>query len=582
MDKIDFDYLIVNYKKMFPFVKPHLLRAILGIAVTIPVGAMDGAIAWIMKPYMDTVLIAKEGTLLSWIPVLIVGFSLVQSSLTYAANYLNTWVANRIALDLKTALFKRLIRYESAFFDTNSSGNIQFRFNQDADMACAGVISNVKVFTTQIFSSLGLIFVLFYNSWQLAIIAVLVMVFALYPLTSLRRRLRELMNQTVLGVSQLVTYYNEAFNGNRTITSYNLYAMQESRFAATLRSIFKLSMKMVKRTGILSPMMHFIISWGIAGAIWVGSYLITSGKLTPGEFVSFITALMLLYRPIKAMGNNVGKVQLALMSMERVFEMLDAHPHIVDATDAVALTSVAKDIRYKDVSFEYVAGKPVLKEVNLTIPVGSMVAFVGNSGGGKTTLANLLPRFYDVTRGSIEIDGVDIRQFTLESLRDKIAVVFQDNFLFAGTIRENILLGNPLATEEQLARAVSSACLDDFIQSLDRGLDTEIGERGILLSGGQKQRVAIARAFVKNAPIVILDEATSALDNQSEQVVQQAINNLMIKRTVLIIAHRLSTIRNADKIVVVNHGRIVEEGSHDALIAQERSVYRGLYQISGA
>lgn len=286
----------------------------------------------------------------------------------------------------------------------------------------------------------------------------------------------------------------------------------------------------------------------------------------------------MLYNPIKSIGNNYNSVQMALMAMERVFDLLEKKPAICNKPDAVKLTAVNNGIEYRNVNFEYVRNKPVLKNINLNIKVGETVAFVGNSGGGKTTLVNLLPRFYDVKSGNVLIDGRDVRDIDLVSLRDKIAVVFQDNFLFAGTIRENILLGKEDATPEQIDKAVKSACLDEFIRSLERGLDTQIGERGVLLSGGQKQRIAIARAFIKDAPVVILDEATSALDNKSEAVVQQAIENLMKDRTVLIIAHRLSTVRNADKIVVVNYGEIAEIGSHEQLINKENSIYASLYK----
>ena len=375
-------------------------------------------------------------------------------------------------------------------------------------------------------------------------------------------------------------HFNESFSGNRIISAYNLYDYQNHRFKDTLRTVFHLGMKMIQRTGMMSPLMHFIVSLGIAAVIWYGSYLIVHHTITAGSFVSFIAALIMLYTPIKSIGNNYNNVQMALMAMERVFGLLDRMPAIQSKENAKPMTGLQKQIEYKDVSFAYEKGRPVLKHVNLTINKGQTIAFVGNSGGGKSTLISLLPRFYDLgnNSGQILIDGTNIKDLDLDSLRQNIAVVFQDNFLFDGTIRENILLGNENAKEEDIQKAIQMACLDEFIKTLKDGLDTRIGERGVLLSGGQKQRIAIARAFLKNAPIVILDEATSALDNKSEAVVQQAIDNLMQDRTVLIIAHRLSTVRNADKIVVVNYGEIVESGSHDELLKMENSVYASLYR----
>ncbi len=571
-------YAVQNYLKILPYVRPYWIRALAAVLITIPIGSMDAVIAWSLKPYMDVVMVEKSTSSTMYIPVLIIVFSILQSLLNYLATYLNTWVGRKIANDVKIDLFDKLMHYDAGFFDRSSSGEVQFRFNQDVDMACNGLLSNLKLFTTRVFSSLSLICVLFYNSWQLAIVAVLVLVGALYPLTTVRRRLKSVVSKTIFSGAEVMTHYNETFSGNRIVASYNLYDYQGQRFRETLKTVFKLGIKMIQRTGMMSPLMHFVVSLGIAAVIWLGSYLIVTHQITAGNFVSFITALVMLYNPIKSIGNNYNNVQLALMAMERVFSLLETVPAIVDKPGAKELKTIEKEIEYKDVCFEYLPGKPVLKDINLKVHIGETIAFVGNSGGGKTTLVNLLPRFYDVTSGAVLIDGTDVRDLELNSLRDKIAVVFQDNFLFNGTIRENILLGKEDATEEQINNAVRSACLEDFVRSLDAGLDTQIGERGVLLSGGQKQRIAIARAFIKNAPIVILDEATSALDNKSEAVVQEAINNLMEDRTVFIIAHRLSTVRNADKIVVVNYGEIAEIGSHDELLGRENSVYGSLYR----
>lgn len=578
-EKSNFSFMKENYKKIWPFVKLYRIRALLALLIAVPVGLFDSAIAFLLKPFTDIALVEKSTESMIYFPIIIIVVSLLQSTLNYSAIYLNTWVGRKIANDVKDVLFKKLMSYDAGFFDEQSSGNIVFRFNNDVDTACNGLIANLKLFTTRLFSSVGLVCVLFYMSWQLAIVAVVFLALALFPLTTIRKKIKNIMKQTVFSSAKVITYFNETFNGNRIITSYNLSEIQSKKFGDTLKTVFKLGMKMVQRTGILSPLMHFIISVGIAGVIWLGSYLIVNQEITPGDFVAFIAALLMLYTPIKAIGNNYNAVITSLMAMERVFSLLEKEPAVLNTKNPKKLDEDIKIIEYKNVSFEYEAGKLALKNVNIKIKAGETIALVGNSGGGKTTFANLLPRFYDVTNGSITINNIDVRDIDLFELREKIAIVFQDNFLFSGTIKDNIVLGKENISEEELNIAIKSAYLDEFIKTLKDGIDTEIGERGVLLSGGQKQRIAIARAFLKNAPIVILDEATSALDNKSEAVVQEAINNLMKDRTVLVIAHRLSTVKNADKIVVINEGEIAEIGSHDDLLSKEDSIYSSLYKI---
>ncbi len=566
-----------HYNRMWPFVKPYWIRALVGILLCIPIGALDSVVALALKPYMDLVLVDKTDRSPAYIPLLIVAFTTVQGFLNYAATYLNTWVGTKINQDLKRALFKKLLSLEIAFYDKNNSGYIMQRFSSDADMACTGLLDNLKVFISRLFSSLSLICVLIYNSWQLSIIAIVVLGCALLPLASVKRRIKFIVLKNVTEASKVFTNYNETYSGAKTIYSYNLQQKIYNKFDNTLRTIFKLTMKMVQKTAWMTPLMHIIISVGIGGVIGYGSYLIVNGTITSGNFVSFITALVMLYTPIKGIGKNFNNVQISFLAIERVMDILDMDPAVKDRADARVLKQIEKGITFDDVTFEYVPGTPVLKNVNLNVRAGSTVAVVGNSGGGKTTLVNLLPRFYDVKSGAVKIDGQDIRSLTMESLRDKIAVVFQDNFLFEGTIRDNITLGKENASDEEISAALKMAYLDDFVAGLENGVDTEIGERGALLSGGQRQRLAIARAFIKNAPIVILDEATSALDNKSEAVVQKAIDNLMQDRTVFVIAHRLSTVQNADKIVVVNDGQIVEEGTHEELLAIDNGAYKALY-----
>ena len=570
---------VKNYKRMWPYIKPVWFRALLTLLLAIPVGSMDALIAWAIKPYTDAVMVQQNLAASWYIPILIVGFTAVQGGLTYVLNYLNTWVGGKITNALKADLFKKMLTFETEFFTSKNSGEILIRFNSNADGACAGLLSNLKSFVQKFFTGLSLIVVLFVNSWQLALVATAILLFAFLPMASLKKRVSPVLNNAMAVASTLTTKYNETYSGNRTIISYNLQKYQENKYLDVLHKNFNIQIKVFQRTRWLTPVMHIILSFGIALALWFGSHLILTGQLTPGGFVSFLTALILLYQPMKSIGNTYGSVIMSFWAIEMCFDMLDAKPKITDRPGAIEMPKTHQQIKFEDVSFNYIPNVPVLKHINLTVNKGETIAIVGNSGGGKTTLVNLLPRFYDVTDGAITVDGADIRNFTLESLRQNIGVVFQDNFLFDGTIRENIMLGDENATEEQLQRAIKSAYLDGFLKTLKDGLDTHIGERGVLLSGGQRQRVAIARAFLKNAPILVLDEATSALDNKSEAVVQKAIENLMHDKTVFVIAHRLSTIRNATKIIVVNDGQIVESGTHDDLLKMECGAYKMLYDM---
>lgn len=570
---------VKNYSRMWPFVKPYWGRALLAIAICIPIGCLDAVIAWSLKPYMDVVLVAKEkSALVTWgVPVAIILFTTVQGICNYLATYLNAWVGQKITVDLKKKLYTKLLNYETSFFDKHTSGDVVYRFNQDAETACNGLLSNLKLFVSRFFSSISLLIVLLINSWELFIVATVILGAALAPLAFVRKRIESVVNKNVAVITKIVTTYNETFNGNKTIASYNLQGKLFGQFEVLLKDFFSLVMKMTQRTAIISPITYFVISIGIAAVIAFSNYLIVNQHITSGNFVSFITALVMLYQPLKTLSNNLKDVQFSFMAIERVYDMLEVDAKIQNAKDAIELKEVRNNVRFKNVNFEYVKGTPVLNNVSFDANVGQTIALVGNSGGGKTTLVNLIPRFYDITGGSIEIDGIDIRKYTMHSLRDKIAVVFQDNFLFSGTIRENILLGNQTATDEQLNKALECAYLNEFVSTLPNGVDTYIGERGVLLSGGQKQRVAIARAFLKNAPIVILDEATSALDNKAEAVVQRAIDNLMANKTVFVIAHRLSTVQNADKIMVINDGFIVESGTHDELLQIDKGAYKALY-----
>lgn len=578
-DKITQNMFVKNYRRMWPYVKPYWVRAVLSILVAIPIGSMDALIALSLKPYMDLVLVERTLKASWYVPLIIVSFTCIQGILTYVAGYLNTWVGTKITHRLKYDLYAKMLTCDADFFTRTASGDVIFMFNNNADTACSGLLNNLKSFVQKVVSAGSLIAVLFYNSWQLALVCSFVLFGALLPMTTLRRKIQDVFDNTIAADSYLLTTYNETYAGNRTIAAYNLENMQQNKFRNGLSTVFKFRMKMLQRTKWLTPVMHVILSIGIGLAIWFGSYLVLNGKITSGSFVSFLTALIMLYQPMKSLGGNYNSVLMSFIAIERVFDVFNRVPKIQNAKNPKEFDINFRKIEFRNLSFEYNEGVRVLQDVNITVNRGETLALVGNSGGGKTTIVSLLPRFYDVSGGEILVDGTDIRQIDLHSLRQNIAIVFQDNFLFSGTIRENILLGNENASQEDIEKAVKMAYLDDFVAGLHDGLDTQIGERGIMLSGGQRQRVAIARAFLKNAPILILDEATSALDNKSEAIVQKAIENLMQDKTVFVIAHRLSTIRNATKIAVINEGHVVEIGTHEELLNKECGAYKTLYDM---
>ena len=426
---------------------------------------------------------------------------------------------------------------------------------------------------------MGLIGVMLYSSWKLAVIGVLVLGIAFVPVALIRKRIKAASNKNMVIGGNITTNINETYNGNKVMAAYELQQRQENYFRDQIWQSFNVNMSLTKRAAWMSPFMYLIASCGIAIVLGYGTHLITSGQMTAGAFASFVTSLLLLYKPVKTLGNTLTSIQNIFVAMGRVFELFDLYPAIQEKENAIPMNGLNDKIEFQNVDFEYIPGHPVLKNINLTIKKDETLAIVGNSGGGKSTIVNLLPRFYDIKSGSIKYDGVDIRDLTISSLRHNIAMVFQDNFLFSGTIRENIMMGNPNATEAELEEAIESAHLQEMITDLPDGLDTLLGERGLTLSGGQRQRVAIARAMIKNTPIVILDEATSALDNKSEAIVQKALDNLIKNKTVFVIAHRLSTIKNADRIAVITEGELVELGNHDELMAIPNGQYRALYEM---
>lgn len=564
---------------MWPFVKPFWFVALMSLIIGIPIGALDATVALFLKPYTDLVIVSNNAQAPWYLPFLIVGFTIIQGILIYTSNFLTAYAGGKLNYAVKEKLYAKLLSLDTAYYDKQNSGIILYRFSSDADLACNGLLYNLKTLITRICSTLGLLCVLIYTSWQLAIIAVVVLGITVAPLTMVRRLLKKLVKQNVETSQKININYTETYAGNKTILAYNLQENQQKTFNQHLKTIFELSVRMVKRTAWISPFMHFSVSVGVSLTIAFGSWLIVQQIITAGDFVAFLAALLMMYTPLKAMGNTIVNIQNGFLAIERIYEIFEEQPQIANKENAIELTEFQNEICFNNVHFAYKEEREVLKGLSLRVKKNDSIAIVGNSGGGKSTLMALLPRFYDVKSGNIEIDGIDIRDLNIESLRHQISLVFQDNFLFNGSIRDNILLGKANASEEEIQQALKSAYLDEFITSLPEGIDTEIGERGAQLSGGQKQRIAIARAFLRNAPILILDEATSALDNKSEAIVQQAIENLMKNKTVFIIAHRLSTIKNAHHIAFIQEGQLAEFGTHEELMQKENGLYKHLYQI---
>ena len=825
-----------GYKRFWPFMRKYLFWAVLGMLLTIPIGALDAVVTSFLRPFMDKVMVEQDKAFAYDVPLYILAFALGQGILLYISSLVNSYVGGRISCDMKQMLFKKLLGMDTAFYDKNNTGTINFRYASDVDTASSALMDNLKLFLTKFFSSVSLIGVLLYNSWQLSIAALGMLVFLIIPMAKVRRRIKKITNDSVRVGTQVVTLYNETYDGVRIIKSFNLLDYMNRRFDNVVQYIFKLNMKLIRDTNWLPPVMHLVTAIGVALVLYFGMTLILDKIITPGAFVAFLSALIMLYTPIKSIGKNYINVQKALLAIDRIYELLgidsyeseelsdilekeerqssekksnacqnnntvatggsdfndasveenpcnksadssslfvndskngdfqekndtslnvpseinssekdginievispvndaslvnndldtsnftknylnssnaetsalkdhfknddkrDVNNHLsktqstqssvvtttiktveddisieknrpdpannfensnhkslvpsrateqaglsftkdkeissnqifleknkctspvargtvshedgtatnANATEAqqsafnkensetignnassennsgkIELTDIKSDITFSHVFFRYLNDGPwILNDISFSVKAGTKVALVGNSGGGKSTVCSLIPHLYDVDDGVISIDGRNINDYSLASLRSNMAMVFQDNFLFEGTIKDNLLMGKLDATQDEIDNAIKSAYLDEVVAKFDRGLDQFIGERGILLSGGQKQRLAIARAIIKNAPLVILDEATSALDNKSEKIVQKALDMLMQGKTTIVIAHRLSTIMDADKILVINDGQIVEQGTHIELLEKD-GAYASLYR----
>jgi subfamily B ATP-binding cassette protein MsbA len=541
------------------------------------VSAASAASAFLVKPVLDDVFFKKDLTMLKLIPLAIVALFILKGVFDYGQAYLMSFVGQRIITDLREKVYHHVHSLALPFFTKNPTGVLMSRIMNDVNLVQGAVTDAVTGLLKDIFTIIGLVFVVFYRDWRLALIALVVFPLAVYPIVKFGRKLRSYSTRTQMTLADLSTMLLETISGNRIVKAFNMEEYERKRFSKMNEKLFRIMLKSLRVRAVSHPLMETLGGLGIAAIVFYGGYNVIQGTATPGTFFSFLAALLMLYEPVKRLSNVNNSIQQGLAGAFRIFEILDTVPEIRNKPGALDLVQIREGIEFQNVSFKYEEDW-VLKNINLKIRAGEVVAFVGSSGGGKTTLANLVPRFYDVNSGRISIDGVDIRDLTVESLRGKIAIVTQQTILFNDTVEQNIAYGNIGEPHERIVAAAEAAYAHNFIRNLSEGYRTLIGEQGVKLSGGERQRVSIARALLKNAPILILDEATSSLDSESEVEVQKALEFLMQGRTTLVIAHRLSTIRKADRIIVISNGEIVEEGTHEELLEKDGE-YRKLFLL---
>ncbi len=559
-------------------VKQYKVKLFLGMLCMIVMAASTAASAWMIKPIIDDIFVSKDAFMLSLLPLAVILIYVLRGFSMYGQEYLMDFVGQSIIRDLRNQLYGRIMDLPLSFFHREKTGALMSRITYDVNIVKTMVSSAVAGAIRDVFSILFLTIVIFYRDWKMASFAFFVLPLAFIPLVQFGRRVRRASTGVQENMADLSTFLHETFAGNKVVKAFGMESFEKKRFADKTLKIFKVELKNVIAKSLSSPVMEFLGGLGISFIIWYGGYQVINGKSTPGTFFSFMAAVIMLYDPIKKLTKINNAIQEGMAATNRIFDVMETRSEIKEARNSKMMTDGPHRVHFQDVSFGYEKTEMVLENINLTVNPGEVLALVGMSGGGKTSLVNLIPRFYDVTHGSIKIDGVDIRDASIASIRSQIAIVTQEPILFNDTIRNNIAYGNPAASDAEIITAAKAAYAYDFIRRFPKQFDTMTGELGARLSGGEKQRLCIARALLKNAPILILDEATSSLDTESEMLVQKALENLMEGRTTFVIAHRLSTINHADRIIVIVGGKIVEEGTHEALVKQNGQ-YKKLYEM---
>ena len=567
-----------NYLRLLDYLKPYVWPYfVLAMVCMLGYSATEGAMPFLVQWMMDDVFVKKDVAMLYYLPPAIVGIFFIRGLLNFGQGYLSDYVGLRIIQDVRNILARHMQFMSLSFFSRHPSGTLISRVANDVTLLRSALTDALASFLKDTTSLIVLVVVAFVKDWFLASLAFVVFPASVLPVIRLSKKIKRFARQGQISTGKLTVFLQESIQGNRIVKAFGMEEYEIERFAKENFRLFKQSLRGSRIRGIVTPMMEMLAAFGIGTVVWYGGSSVVAGGRTPGEFMAFMAAMFLMYQPFKSLTRTYTILHQGLAGAERVFEILDEAPNITDKPDAKMAPRFSKALEFHDVSFAYGAN-PVLSRINLTIRAGEIVALVGMSGAGKSTLADLIPRFYDVNAGQITIDGVDIRDVQLATLRSQIGIVTQHIFLFDDTVRNNIAYGDPERGMEDIIAAAKAAHADEFIRSMPNGYDSLVGEMGMQLSGGQRQRLAIARALLKDAPILILDEATSALDSDSERMVQDALERLMTERTTLVIAHRLSTIRNADRIVVLVDGTIAEEGTHEELLAR-KSEYSRLYSL---